>query len=292
MQSVSAATINRDERNAPFQYDALVSFVLYNTATAEIEAAVRQVFASPGRFHVALIDNSSVALDLDAISSPEVTVMRPGRNIGYGAGHNLALRQFSGVAPYHFVLNTDVEFGPDVIPGLIRFMADNPRVGMAMPLVKYPNGDIQHLCRLLPRPIDILGRAFFANWRWAQTLTRRYEAHSWPYDQPISFPFLSGCFMAIRAEALGIVGLFDERFFLFAEDLDLSRRFHRTWETTLCPRVSIVHAYRTKTVRSWTRKVHLIRSFVKYFNKYGWVFDRERAAVNQRVLNELDSSVS
>ena len=236
------------------QYDAVVSFVLYQTGADEIRTAVRQVLDSGGNNHVVLIDNSVPQLDIAALASPRVTIIRSGANIGYGSGHNLALRAFAGQARYHFVLNTDLAFEPDAIEALIAFMDRSPNVGLAMPLVRYPNGDLQHLCRLLPRPIDIIGRAFFSGRRWAQALTRRYESHDWTYDAPLSFPFLSGCFMVIRPQVLERAGLFDERFFLFAEDLDLSRRLHRVSETVLCPTVSVVHEYRTKTEQSWARQ--------------------------------------
>lgn len=268
-------------------YDAVVSFVLYRTARDEIRAAVDQVLASDGRCHVVLIDNSVPELDLNEFAGRDVTIIRSGANIGYGAGHNLALRAFSGRTRYHFVLNTDLAFEPAVIPGMIAFMDAHPAVGLAMPRVRYPSGEIQHLCRILPRPIDIFGRAFFSGQRWAQALTRRYEAHDWAYDAPLSFPFLSGCFMVIRPEALARAGLFDEGFFLFAEDLDLSRRLHRVSETCLCPDVEVVHEYRTKTNRDWRRKAYLIRSFITYFNKYGWLIDRERTAMNRRALDRV-----
>lgn len=274
------------------RFDAVVSFVLYRTDPVEIRAAIDQVLASPGENHVVLIDNSVPPLDLRAFVSSDVTILQAGANIGYGSGHNLALRRFAGQARYHLVLNTDLQFGPEVIPGLIAFMDARPRVGLAMPQVRYPNGELQHLCRILPRPIDIFARGLLPNHRWTNALTRRYEAHGWGYDEALSFPFLSGCFMILRPEAIAQAGLFDERFFMFAEDLDLSRRLHRISDTMLCPTVSIVHEYRTKTASSWRRKGYLARSFVRYFNKYGWFFDRERTDMNRRALARIDSRVA
>lgn len=268
-------------------YDAVVSFVLYRTPPAEIAAAVAQVLASPGRHHVVLVDNSVPPLDLDRFASPDVTIIRAGGNIGYGPGHNLALRRFAGQARYHFVLNSDLAFGPQAIPDLIAFMDANPGVGLAMPLVRYPDGRLQHLCRILPRPVDVLARAALPGHRWTRALNRRYEARDWAYDEALSFPFLSGCFMVLRPQVLEQVGLFDERFFLFAEDLDLSRRIHRVADTVLCPNVSVVHEYRTQTARSWARLAYQLRSFAQYFNKYGWLRDSERTAMNRRALDRV-----
>ncbi len=282
---VVAATMAKD--TALPKYDAVVSFVLFQTAASEIRAAVDQVLDSGGRLHVVLIDNSVPELDLTAFAQAEVSIVRPGANIGYGAAHNLALRKFTGQARYHFVLNTDLRFGPNVIGEMMAFMEAHPHAGLAMPRVIYPDGSLQHLCRLLPRPIDIAARALFPQQAWAKALTRRYESHDWSYDAPLNFPFLSGCFMVLRPEVLAVAGLFDERFFLFAEDLDLSRRLHRVSQTLLCPDVSVVHEYRTKTERSSLRTRYLVQSFITYFNKYGWLVDRERSAMNRRALAQL-----
>lgn len=290
MQRRSAAT--PEERvpdvGAP-RLDTVVSFVLYRTDPAEIQAAIDQVLASAGDHHVVLVDNSVPALDLSSFANANVTIIHAGANIGYGAGHNLALRRFHGQAIYHFVLNTDLEFGPEVIPGLMAFLDAHPDVGLAMPQVRYPDGRLQHLCRILPRPIDIFARGLLPEHRWTRALTARYEVRGWSYDEAMSFPFLSGCFMALRPAALDRAGMFDERFFMFAEDLDLSRRLHRVSETMFCPSVSVVHEYRTKMKFQWRRKLSLIRSFVRYFNKYGWFFDRERDEMNRRVLDRIGS---
>lgn len=268
-------------------YDAVISFVLYHTDPTEIRQAVDQVLSSPGRLHTVLVDNSTPPLDLRAFADDRVTILQPGVNLGYGAGHNLALRRFAGRTRYHFVLNTDLTFGSDAIPKLLCFMDAHSGVGITMPLVRYPDGRLQHLCRLLPRPVDVFARAFLPRSGWTKKLTARYESHGWTYDQPFDFPFLSGCFMVLRPEVLAEVGGFDERFFLFAEDLDLSRRFHRVSETRLCPTVEVRHEYRTRAERNWKRQMLLMRSLAAYFNKYGWIFDSERESMNRRALAQI-----
>lgn len=272
--------------------EAIVSFVLYNTDPDEVRAAVRQVRDSDGTYPIVLIDNSSAPLDLTEFVADGVTIVRPGRNIGYGAGHNLALSTTLDDARYHFVLNTDITFAPTVLPALVRFMDARPDVGLAMPVVRYPDQSPQYLCRLLPRPVDVFARAFLPGRGWTKALTRRYEVRDWSYDEALSFPFLSGCFMTLRSAMLKEAGLFDERFFLFAEDLDLSRRLHRISQTVLCPTVSVTHEYRTQTSASLRRKWLLIRSFIKYFNKYGWFWDRERAAMNRNAQDRVARSMA
>jgi GT2 family glycosyltransferase len=275
---------------ASARYDAVVSYVLYHTPRDEIAAAVSQALASPLRVHVVLVDNTVPELPLAEFAGEDVTIIRAGANLGYGAGHNLAFRKFLGSARYHFALNSDLTFAPDAIPTLTAFLDRHPDVGLAMPRVIYPDGSRQHLCRILPRPIDVLARGFLPPNPWTKRLNRAYEFHDWPYDEPLSFPFLSGCFMALRPEMLMKAGLFDERFFLFAEDLDLSRRIHRISQTCLCPEVTVVHQYRTQHGLSWRRKLAQIRSLAQYFNKYGWFRDPEREAMNRAACDRVSAA--
>ena len=129
--------------------------------------AVGQVLATDCDFQLVLVDNSQPALPLPEFADPRVIVIRAPRNLGYGAGHNLGM-MYTASRPYHFVLNADLRFGPEVIPAMISYLEDNPDVGLAMPKVIYPDGRLQHLCRLLPSPIDLLGRGFSRRSQWVE----------------------------------------------------------------------------------------------------------------------------
>ena len=83
-----------------------------------------------------------------------------GRNLGFGAGHNIAIRKLLGESDYHLIVNPDVRFGSEVLTALYQFMASNPDVGLVMPRVLYPGGEEQGLCKLLPTPSDLLIRRF------------------------------------------------------------------------------------------------------------------------------------
>lgn len=268
-------------------YDAVVSFVAFNTDVAEIERAVDQVFQSRLDIHVVIVDNSVPALDLPAFDAARVTVIRTGENIGYGRAQNIAIRLGAGRCRYHLALNTDLRFDGTIIDRLAEFMDSRPTVGLVMPRVLYPDGRIQHLCRLLPTPLDLIGRRFFGRSGWAKRRDARYEFHDWGYDRIASFPFLSGCFMMMRRSVLDRVGGFDERYFLYGEDIDLSRRIHAVAETLFVPLVTVVHDYRTQSRRSTRIILYGIRSLTQYFSKWGWIWDRERRAMNRRCLEQL-----
>jgi GT2 family glycosyltransferase len=156
-----------------------------------------------------------------------------------------------------------------------------------MPKVLYPDGSIQYLCRLLPGPIDLIARRFvpiFAR-RLLKARAARYELRNKSYDTTLLVPHLSGCFMLMSANALKKVGLFDERFFMYLEDVDLSRRMHRQFLTIYYPRVFIFHEFAKGSYSSWKLLSHHVFSAIRFFNKWGWL-DRERSEVNSATLTQ------
>ncbi|MGB0177500.1 MAG: glycosyltransferase family 2 protein [Owenweeksia sp.] len=112
---------------------------------------------------------------------------------------------------------------------------------------------------------------------------RRYEMRNFNYHENLEVPILSGCCMVMKDEAVTHCGMFDERFFLYLEDVDLSRRIHQKYRTVHFAGSSIVHQYQKSSYRKLSSlKLHLT-SAIKYFNKWGWVFDRERKEMNRKV---------
>lgn len=273
---------------APPRYDLVGSCVLYRTPTDEVVRMVEQFAQSSLRTHLFFVDNSPAPLDLPAFDPDRVTVLRPGRNLGYGAGNNRALRASAGWSPYFLILNTDLVFDGAGLDRMVAYLDAHPDVALAAPRVVYPDGRLQTLCRLLPTPADLLGRQFRPKSTATERRNQRYEFRGWSYDHPAQFPFLSGCFMLTRREAVEALGGFDERFFLYGEDVDLSRRLHAHARTMFVPAMTIVHDYRSRV----SMKPHLIRLMItnlaRYFTKWGWLVDRERDAVNAQTIAELD----
>jgi GT2 family glycosyltransferase len=268
--------------------DVWCSVVAYNTPVEEIERLAETLAHVRAKVALTIVDNSNTLPDTIRLP-PDLLVgwLNPGRNLGYGRAHNLAINQSHGRCRYHLVLNSDIEFNPSVIDSLINFMDTRPDAGLVMPMVRYPDGELQHLCRLLPNPVTLIGRRFFGKTQWAKRLNDRYELHDWSYDDIAEFPFLSGCFMFMRRTVLDKVKGFDPRFFLYAEDLDLSRRIHMVSETLFYPKVSITHEYRSLKRRSWRQWVYALTSLSQYFNKWGWIWDADRDRVNRQTVADI-----
>jgi GT2 family glycosyltransferase len=211
-------------------------------------------------------------------------------NLGFGRAHNIALRDSMHHSKYHLVLNPDIKFERGVLEEIFRFMEANKDVGQLMPKVFYENGELQKLCHLLPTPVNLIGRRFFENMRWSKKLNDKYELKGFHYDKCVNIPNLSGCFMFLRCEALKTTGSFDERFFMYMEDVDLTRRMHASYKTLFYPHVCITHGFEKESYNNSQVLRHHINSAIKYFNKWGWLYDNEREKFNRQLLRELNNS--
>lgn len=255
------------------------SLVLYHNKPKDVDTIVKCVLnSSINRLYI--IDNSrNDAFRILEKRSENIRYIH-NENIGYGGAHNIAIREaISEGSQYHIVVNPDIIFEQGAVEKLIDYMDVNPTVGWVMPRVIYPNGELQYLCKFLPSPIDLIFRRFTPP-KWFQKSRERFEMRDFGYDRELNVPFLSGCFMFLRVSALQDVGLFDERFFMYGEDIDLSRRVHARYRTMYYPNVTIIHSHQAGSYKNkrmlW---IHLC-NIVKYFNKWGWIFDAERIRMN------------
>jgi len=235
-----------------------------------------------------VIDNSTNDELRDFVSgNPRIRYIHS-LNLGYGAGHNIAIRKsIETKADYHVVLNPDIFWEDDVIGALRRFMDERITCGLVMPQILYPSGAIQYLCKLLPSPMDLFGRRFMPIGSYQRKHDYDYELRWSGYNKIMEVPSLSGCFMFIRCTVLKHVGGFDERFFMYAEDVDLCRRIGEVSETMFYPHVSVKHEYEKGSYKDKKLLKYHVISVVKYFNKWGWIFDRKRRARNRQCLEKM-----
>lgn len=260
------------------------SVVLYHHSPEAVAPTLTSLLASPLLTRLTLVDNGGCAWARQH-PDPRVVYLDAGGNVGYGAGHNQAIRHSAAEVDYYAVVNPDIEFEPGTLEKLAAF-AQQHKAGLVMPDVHFPDGRRQQLCKLLPTPFNLFARRFLPK-AWAECLDLRYELHEADYRQPFFVPYLSGCFMLCDAKLLLDIGGFDERFFMYLEDTDLTRRIAECAPTLYCPEAQVVHAFNRQSYRdSRLLKIHL-QSAVSYFNKWGWWFDAGRRRLNQRCLAEL-----
>lgn len=235
-----------------------------------------------------IVDNSSndILREFGMLSDRIVYVHSD--NLGFGHGHNIAIRKAIEMnAQYHVVINPDIYWKDQVTESLTAYMNNNLACGLVMPKILYPDGGIQYLCKLLPTPINLLGRRFLPFKSWVSKMDERYEMRFTNYDEEMEVPSLSGCFMFLRVDVLKKVGMFDERYFMYAEDLDFCRRIGEVSKTMYYPAVSVIHEYGKVSYKNKKLLKYHICSIIKYFNKWGWIFDTKRSLRNKECLEKL-----
>lgn len=269
-----------------------ISVVTYRAAPEHLADLLSSIGRARLDTKVWVVDNSQTDRLRRTAADHGAVYLFPGKNIGFGAGHNLAFRAVPPQTPYHLVLNPDIALGDGVLEGLSRFMDLNPGVGWVMPRVTYPDGSEQRLCKRVASPIDLAARRLrLERWGRCQSRLQRYECRDLDLSVERRIPSLSGCFMFLRAAAFREVGGFDERYFLYMEDFDLARRMTESWHTVYYPHLSVRHVHAKGSYRNWKLLSMHMCSAVKYFNKWGWIFDSGRRRINRRLMSESGAYV-
>lgn len=266
-----------------------ISIVLYHPKwEQEVMPLVEELLRVKHLRKIYLLDNSEkewlkehVDMQKAPVPSKKLRYMAMPANLGYGKAHNIALRESAYYkTELHIVMNSDIRVKAEDIDAMHEWMLEHPEVGQLMPKVLNPDGTQQYLAKRLPTPLDVFGRRFLPAWLIARR-NRRYELRDLDLTRPVNAPYLSGCFMLLRTQAAVEAGLFDERYFMYPEDIDLTRTIHRHWLTLYYPQWSIVHAHaRDSYNNKHMLRIH-IRNMCMYFNKWGWFFDRERRLFNR-----------
>jgi len=269
-----------------------ISIVTYFPEQAEFEeviahlvSAVEKARSAPGSalggVSLTVVDNScnhaifecicSCVKDHEAGFAGNVSALNSGTNTGFGAGHNVAIAEAEST--YHLVLNPDALLKPDALACAIRFMQDNPAVGMLAPRVFTPDGKQSYLCKRYPSVLDLVLRGFAPGWlkqRFSKRL-HHYEMRDVTQSEPaLDIPIASGCFMFFRTEVLKRLGGFDERYFLYFEDFDICMRMLGIAGIAYVPSVEIIHSGGNTTGKGSRHVVMFVTSAARFFSRWGW----------------------
>jgi len=199
---------------------------------------------------------------------PEFTLLRQSVNRGFTGGHNIGIR--ASRAPLVMLLNSDTIVHPGALGRLKRFLDENAEAGIVGPKLLNPDGSLQFSCRRFPNPIAALFRnTFVGRWFPNNRFTRDYLMADWGHDEPRKVDWLSGAAMIIRANLLEKIGLLDERYFMYCEDVDLCWRAWRAGsEVVYVPDAVITHAIGRSTDRVANKMiVRFHRSMFRFYAK-------------------------
>ncbi len=264
------------------------SIVLYKNNFIIINKVIESISSSNLDFCLYLIDNSPTNDLIKLKTDSRIIYIHNPSNPGFGAGHNIAFRDSikNGIR-YHFVINPDVYFENHVLNEMVHFMSSDKTIGMMMPKILNTDGTTQYLPKLLPTPLSILKRKFKFPKIFYNKFIKKYELRDIPTDMIYNAPVLSGCFTLFNTEALQEIGLYDDSFFMYFEDWDISRRMHQKYKTIYYPMVSITHEYESGANKNKKLFIIFIKSAFNFFNKWGWIFDNERIKLNKEALNQF-----
>lgn len=193
-------------------------------------------------------------------------------NVGYGSAHNLAIDRTD--SDLHLILNPDVLIEKDAFTEAFRFFHDNPDAGLIAPFVSDGQGRLTYLCKRYPSLLVLLLRGFVPHVirRLWQNRLDAYSMQDVINDHDVYWdpPIVSGCFMFFKTTILKKLRGFDQRYFLYFEDFDLSLRASRIARLVYVPSVRIVH-FGGHTATKGARHISLfMRSAVLFFNTHGW----------------------
>jgi hypothetical protein len=146
---------------------------------------------------------------------------------------------------------------------------------------------MQYFCRLLPTPFDLFTRRFVPGFLQPVLKKRvdNYLLADKDYTKAMNIPNLPGCFMFFRVSSLLQVGLFDESYFMYVEDVDLTRRLHEQFKTVYYPYIEIKHGLARGSYKFSILTWYHIKSAFYYFNKWGWFIDKKRTEINKKINN-------
>lgn len=192
-------------------------------------------------------------------------------NLGFGTANNQAIRGSS--TDLHLILNPDVELARDALAIAVTYMKQYEELVAITPFCTNGSGKREYLCKQYPAVWDLFLRGFAPAWLkklFARRL-QHYECQSLTNsDNPADVPLISGCFMLCRTKALQAVGGFDEKYFLYFEDFDLSLALGKLGKLRFLPQCRIVHHGGNAARKGMTHIRLFMRSARRFYQKHGW----------------------
>lgn len=261
--------------------DISIVMVNYN-ARGLLRQCLRSLFnnlqGTSLQYKMVVVDNNSHDGSIDMVREefPSVRLIPLEENGGYAKGVNVGIKSIE--ARYFLVVNMDTTIvQPRALDRMVEYMDAHPSIGLAGPKLINPNGSTQVSCCLFPKFLfPLYRRTFFRLFKFARIAIRDYLMLDWDHNSIKAIDWVMGTGMIVRNEAIKQVGLMDERFFMYFEDVDWCRRFWESkWSVYYLADIEIVHYHSRDSAKSMgflsltnrSTRVH-VYSWFKYFFKY------------------------
>jgi GT2 family glycosyltransferase len=261
-----------------------LGIVILNWNTRDLlEKCLQTVFASEGvSYRVVVVDNASTDGSADMVRErfPQAHLIASPTNDGYPKGNNVGLRALGyrgkgdvdADAPrYALLLNPDTEVPPTAMARMVRFMDEHPQVGVAGPRLILPDGSLDLACRRgFPTPLVSLYHFSGLAKLFPKSQTfARYNMTFSPPDVELEVDSVVGAYMQLRKEAIEAVGLLDEVFFMYAEDIDWAYRIKQAgWKVWYYAPVTVYHVKRAASKQSAKAQFEFWRAMLIFYRKH------------------------
>jgi GT2 family glycosyltransferase len=254
--------------------DVSVAIVSWNTR--DLLARCLQSVGQSGSIEVFVVDNASSDGSAPMVRQrfPWVHLIQNKQNVGFAAANNQAIRLSGdcpgpgGRRPYIVLLNSDTEVRPGALGALVAFVQAHPRAGAAGARLLNSDGSLQPSCHPMLTPGRELWRLLFMERIWPRAT---YPMQRWDPETPRQVEALKGACLLLRREALDQVGLLDEGYFMYTEEVDLCYRLARAgWQLWWLPQAVVVH-HEAQSSRQAAEPMYLqlYRSKVQFYRKFG-----------------------
>lgn len=260
--------------------DLGIVIVSWNTREL-LRKCLQSVFASEGiTSQVVVVDNASSDGSAEMVRAefPQAMLIANTDNVGYPAGNNLGLRllgyergKLDGLPRYALLLNPDTELPPAALRDMVAFMDADPRIGAAGPKLVLPDGSLDLACRRgFPTPAVSAYRMVGLSKLFPRS--PRFGRYNMTYldpDQVTEVDSVVGAYMQVRREAIAEVGLMDETFFMYGEDLDWAYRVKKAgWTIWYNPAVTVLHVKRAASRQSRRAQMEFYRAMLIFYRKH------------------------
>ena len=253
--------------------DLLLLVVAYHPSAAEVAELAACLKALPERIGYAVVVNDHRPGEpVERLAEGAVAFLTNRDNPGYGRAVNRLVRQFGDLPPWLGVLNTDLSWQPGSFEQLLAWLQHQPGVALAVPQIVDGQGVVQKLCKQNPTLLGLFSRRFLPDRfkpAWLKRYDRWYVMADRDYSQVFEVPYLSGCCMLMRTKPFQRVGGFDERFFLYLEDADLTRSLSREGQCLHLPIARVMHGWGRGNYRNLRLMTVNLLSAWHYFRKWG-----------------------
>ncbi len=245
------------------------TIVLYNEDTKELSKTIDSFLNIPISKKLFIVDNSPFDDLNNKFNHPDIEYVFVGKNIGFGGGHNRVIDQIKNVSTYHLILNPDVSFKPSTVPNLIKIIEKDKELALISPKVLFPNGEHQYTSRRYPSFFELIIRNISFLKYLFPSIIKKGEYHDKNLSQPFYPEFLHGCFQLYKTEYFVQLKGFDERYFLYMEDLDICKKIDVLGKKKMYyPKEEIVHILKKDSSKNLKLFFIHLKSSLKYFKKW------------------------